>query len=55
MKTRTQWLTVLVAAVIWTAACVISWPMPLATRLAVGLTGAAALLILTIKVADRRL
>jgi len=54
METRTRWLTVVVASVAWTAACVIAWQLPLATRLAVGLTGAAVLLVITIKAADGR-
>lgn len=53
METRTRWLVVLAAAVVWTAACVVTWQMPLATRMAVGLTGAAVLLIVTVKAAER--
>jgi hypothetical protein len=52
MRPKTRWFTVLVAVVAWTAACVIAWPMPLATRVAVGLTGAAVLLLVTVKAAE---
>ena len=44
-----RWLTVGVAAAAWVVACLVTWRMPLATRVAVGLTAAGVLLILSVK------
>lgn len=43
------WFTVLVAALAWAAAYLVTWQMPLATRLAVGLTAAAVLTVVSVK------
>jgi len=49
-----RWVIISLTAAAWILACFVTWQMPLATRVAVGLTATAVMLIVTVKASSAR-